>query len=131
MAQLARVGREGWTGYGLTITVAKRDALRANVRLVGELDLASVTILESCLANLLATGSRYVRADLSGLSFVDCAGLGAVLTAHNEFLRARGTLILTGVTAPARRVLELAKLGDILFVAADQAVPVAVAVAVG
>jgi anti-sigma B factor antagonist len=119
MQDLTRAQGEGWVGHGLTITVAKRDALRASLRLVGELDLASMPILQACLENQRATGSRYVRADLSGLSFIDCAGLGALLTAHHEFLAARGTLVIIGANAQARRVMHIAGLEDVLFVAAD------------
>jgi anti-sigma B factor antagonist len=124
-----RAQAEGWAGHGLTITIVKRDPLRANLRLVGELDLASMPILEACLENLLATGSRYVRADLSGLAFLDCAGLGALARAHIEFLRERGTLILTGASVRTRRVMALAQLEDVLFVAAD--LPAAALVPVG
>lgn len=119
MADLFRAQGEGWVGHGLTITIAKRDAMRAGLRIVGELDLASVPILEACLENLLAVGSRYIRADLSGLSFIDCAGLGALLRAHNEFLAARGTLVITGAGPQTRRVMRIAALEDVLFVAAD------------
>lgn len=119
MANVAHIRGEGWVGHGLTITVSKRDELRAGLRLVGELDLASVPILEACLQNLLATGGRYVRVDLSGLSFVDCAGLGGLVDAHHAFLQARGTLIVTGTGAHVRRVMGLAGLLDVLFVAAE------------
>jgi anti-sigma B factor antagonist len=119
MAPLTSVNGEGWAGHGLTITIAKRDAQRASLRLVGELDLASVPILDACLRNLLATGSRYVRADLSGLSFLDCTGLGVLVEAHQDFLGVRGTLILTGAGPQVRRVMSIAGVDDVLFVAAD------------
>jgi len=119
MAQLSEPQGEGWVGHGLTITITKRDSLRAGLRLVGELDLASVTLLEACLDNLRATGSRYLRVDLSGLAFVDCAGLGGLLDAHHAFLRVRGTMVITGANATVRRVMELAGVHDVLFVAAD------------
>lgn len=119
MAHLTEAHGEGWVGHGLTITISKRDALRAGVRLVGELDLASVALLEACLENLRATGSRYIRVDLSALAFVDCAGLGGLLEAHHAFLRVRGTMVITGVNANVRRVMGLANVYDVLFVAAE------------
>lgn len=120
MASTSHVRDEGWIGHGLTITVSKRDELRAGVRLVGELDLASVPILTACLENLAALGARYVRADLSGLSFIDCAGLGALLEAHFEFLRIRGTLIITGTGPTARRLMRITGLDEVLLVAAPR-----------
>jgi anti-anti-sigma factor len=129
MAHPIRSHGEGWFGHGLTITIAKRDQARAGVRLVGELDLASVPILEACLENLLAVGTRYIRADVSGLSFIDCAGLGALLAAHHAFLQDRGTLVITGASGQTRRLMRIAGLDDVLFIAADAPQLAAISVA--
>jgi hypothetical protein len=42
-----------WSGFGLTLTVTKSDSLRANVRLAGDLDLASAQILAAALEHEL------------------------------------------------------------------------------
>jgi anti-sigma B factor antagonist len=117
-----------WTGFGLTLTVTKSDAMRANVRLVGDLDLASAKLLTAALEHEVDLGRRYLRLDLSGLGFLDTAGLQALLDAHWMLLGRRGTLILLGLTRHARRLMDLTGTSDVLLIAADQftvAVPVA------
>jgi anti-sigma B factor antagonist len=117
-----------WEGYGLTLTVTKSDALRANVRLAGDLDLASACVLSAALEHELDTGRRYVRLDLSGLGFVDSTGIEALIEAHWMFLNRRGTLILLGLTRSARRLFALTGVDSVLLIAADHVqvtVPVA------
>lgn len=115
-----------WTGFGFTLTVTKSDAMRANVRLAGDLDLASARVLTAALEHEVDLGRRYVRLDLSGLGFVDSAGIQALLEAHWLFLRRRGTLILLGLNRQARRLVEITGTDAILLIAADQ-VQIAVA----
>jgi anti-anti-sigma factor len=116
-----------WDGFGLTITISKRDALRASADLLGDIDLASAPILQACLQCEVAEGRRYLQLDLSAVTFVDCAGLNVILAAHHDLLARRGTLILTGASARARRLVRLAQLDRVLFIAAEIAVPVTVA----
>ena len=114
-----------WTGFGLTLTVTKSDSMRANVRVVGDLDLASARLLTAALEHEVDRGHRYVRLDLSGLGFLDSAGMQALLDAHWLFLRRRGTLILLGMTRQARRLAEITRTDQILLIAADQFRPTA------
>lgn len=116
-----------WTGLGLTLTVTKSDAMRANVRLAGDLDLASAAILTAALEHELASGRRFVRLDLSGVGFLDSTGLKALLDAHWMFLAKRGTLILLGLGKQARRLAALTHTDEILLIAEHVAVSVPVA----
>jgi anti-anti-sigma factor len=107
-----------WSGFGLTLTVTKSDDFRANVRLAGDLDLASARLLCAALEHELDSGRRYLRLDLSGLSFIDSAGVAALVDALWAFLERRGTVIILGISARARLLLELTATDSILFVAA-------------
>jgi anti-sigma B factor antagonist len=110
-----------WAGFGLTLTVTKSDALRANVRLAGDLDLASARLLTAALEHEIDSGRRYLRLDLSGVGFLDSAGVEALVAAHWMFLERRGTLILLGLTRTARRLVELTGTDRILLIAAENA----------
>lgn len=102
--------------------------MRANVRLVGDLDLASSKLLTAALEHELASGRRFVRLDLSGLGFLDSAGLRALLDAHWMFLSKRGTLILLGLNRHARRLAAITHTDEVLLIAAEHvqaALPVA------
>ena len=114
-----------WEGFGLTLTVTKSDELRANVRLAGDLDVASARLLAAALEHELAAGRRYLRLDLSGLSFLDTAGVTALADMHWAFLGRRGTIIIVGIRPRARRLLALTGMDEVLLVAADLARPVA------
>lgn len=110
-----------WSGFGLTVTVTKCDATRANLRLAGDLDAASTPLLGACLEYHLDTGRQFVRADMSGLAFVDTSGLEVIAEAHQSFLDRRGTLILTGLNARTRRLVRIVGLDTVLLIAADTA----------
>ena len=81
------------------------------VRLVGELDVARADWVLDLLAGL---DRAIVTVDLSGLSFIDAAGLGTFVRAR-QLLAARGQLLeLIGAPAPVRRVFRLAGLEALL-----------------
>lgn len=101
----------------LEIITVPIDATRSTVQVHGELDLAGADALAAALDDELTQGHRFTRLDLSRLVFIDCAGLGAILGAHNRFLAARGTLILTGVGPRLTRLLDITQLQDALFIA--------------
>jgi anti-sigma B factor antagonist len=71
------------------------------------LDLHSAPQVETCLAELLEAGARSVVVDLMGVSFMDSAGLGVLLSA-SKTLRARaGELVLAADDRRILRVLEI------------------------
>jgi anti-sigma B factor antagonist len=110
-----------WSGFGLTVTVTKCDGTRASLRLAGELDAASAPLLGACLEYHRDMGRQFVRADLSGLSFVDTPGLEVLTEAHQSFADRHGTLILTGLSARTRRLVHIVGLDTLLLIAADNA----------
>jgi len=110
----ARGGGIRRTGL-LDITTTATDGLRAELAVHGELDMATVGLLIHALCDQLRAGRRFVRLDMSGLSFLGGRGLAALVTAHNAFLAKRGMLTLSGVTAPAQRLLTLTHLDEVLF----------------
>lgn len=55
---------------------------RTHVRLHGEFDIAAVPLLEQECRRIEEWGSRVVYLDLEGLTFIDAAGLEAILSAQ-------------------------------------------------
>ena len=79
----------------------------AVVALSGELDAHTVGRLRALLAEQLLAGPGNLVIDLSGLTFIDSAGL-AVLIATDKGLRRAGTrMVLSGPRAPVSKVLSL------------------------
>jgi anti-anti-sigma factor len=85
----------------------------ATIRIAGELDLAAGDlVLEAVAVALVATtrptgGEAEVQLDLSGVSFIDCAGLSALLRAQRSAAARGCTLHVGGMSAAVRRLLEL------------------------
>jgi anti-anti-sigma factor len=104
------------TGWVEIVTVAAEPP-QASVQLHGDVDLASAAQVTSALTDQLTTGHRFVRLDLSPVTFMDCAGLTALVQAHNRFLSVGGTLVLTGVGHRIARLLRLTRLDEALLVA--------------
>jgi anti-anti-sigma factor len=102
--------------HDFEVQVRCTDVTHATLRLQGDLDLAAADLFAAVIRHHLATGHRYVRLDLSGLSFVDCTGLRALLTAHHELLARGGRLSLANVGPRTARLLRLTLLDAVLYV---------------
>jgi anti-anti-sigma factor len=81
------------------------------VALVGELDMAATFKLESDLERRLAAGDvRRLVLDLERLTFIDSAGLGALLAIRERTQDLGIEMALTNISAPVRRILDLSGL---------------------
>lgn len=100
----------------MAVDTVRFDAARANITVVGDLDLATAAPLWAVLQGHLAAGRRFVRLDMSGVTFLDATALSGITRAHQDFLAARGTLVITGVRTRVARVLRLTGLDEVLFV---------------
>ncbi|MFD1934824.1 STAS domain-containing protein [Nonomuraea mangrovi] len=84
----------------------------AVVRLEGDLDKLTASVLDERLSHLLAEGVHTFVVDASGLEFCDSSGLW-VLIEHLRHVRERGgSLRLTGVHGVLRRVLDITGLNS-------------------
>ncbi len=92
----------------LTIDVDDRDDT-VELRAAGEVDLLSVQLLRTALDTWLHLGVHTVVADLRAVSFVDCAGVGALVEARRLAHR-RGVAL---EILPGRAVARLAALLDL------------------
>jgi anti-anti-sigma factor len=73
---------------------------------VGELDLATAPILERVLETLVADPPA-IELDLSGITFVDCAGLRPIREALQRASHSLTRVRVSGARPMVRRVLEL------------------------
>lgn len=79
----------------------------AHIRAVGELDVATVPILEAELAALRDAGFQNWILDLSSLEFLDSSGLHCILDYHVESQRDGFSLALISGPAAVKRIFEL------------------------
>ena len=94
---------------GFTVAV-RRVAGRVLVELRGELDAGTASTLADHLAPLAGSGLD-LEVDLRHLTFLDCAGVSAILRCADE-LGGQGDLVLRSPSASTARLLALLDLGQ-------------------
>ncbi|OLR94695.1 hypothetical protein BJP25_10270 [Actinokineospora bangkokensis] len=88
------------------------------VAVTGEVDLATAPQLEQELADALATpGATGVRVDLSGVEFMDSAGLRVLVAALKSAEDAGLTLTLAAPHERVRRIIEITGLSEVFGLA--------------
>ncbi|MEV8099492.1 STAS domain-containing protein [Kitasatospora sp. NPDC085879] len=100
------------------------DTAPATVTARGDIDLATAPRLRRVLARALKA-HRDVVLDLSEVTFVDRAGLGALVEARNLAGRRGGRLVLWGAGPRVVRLIRLTGLGGYLAVERGPAVDAA------
>jgi anti-sigma B factor antagonist len=81
------------------------------VRLVGELDLAAAPALRVQLVTAVAS-ARDVVVSTAGVTFLDCACVGALNAARLQAAERGGRLCLADLTRPVVRLLALTNLAE-------------------
>lgn len=84
------------------------------LRVRGELDMASAPELAVALDALLAADHRVVVLELADLSFLDCAGMRPIRAALGALQKGGGTLVIRHPQPLVERALRIAGLGDAL-----------------
>jgi anti-sigma B factor antagonist len=82
----------------------------AIVAVAGEVDLATVGELRSILSQVISPARQEVVVDLAAVEFIDASGVGALVGAAAEASRVGVRFRLQAPSAPAERVLNLARL---------------------
>lgn len=80
----------------------------------GRLDLLTAAQLKLRLTEEIAAGGRRLVVDLSGVSFIDSSGLGAIIGGLKAARLAGGDLRIAGANKQARVILELTTLDRVL-----------------
>ncbi|HKG48952.1 MAG TPA: STAS domain-containing protein [Actinomycetales bacterium] len=78
-----------------------------------DLDLATAPRAMDYLCGLVRPGSRVVI-DMSAVSFLDCAGLSAILAAHRRAALGGGWVRLASLQKGPRRVIEVTRTTKLL-----------------
>lgn len=73
--------------------------------------------IKTRLALMSSEGERYIIFDLSQVTFVDSAGLSAILVGHRLCNNADGLLILAAPNENVKRLLDISQLTDVLNIA--------------
>jgi anti-sigma B factor antagonist len=98
-------------GSDLLIEVS-RNGDRVVVRLEGELDLASVPMLESEMENATLDDPATVVLDLSGLEFIDSTGLRAILSLDKHSEERGQTFALVRGSQQVQRLMNMTRVDE-------------------
>jgi len=100
--------------FAVSVTAVASE--RSVMRLRGELDLASAPALAGIVEEQAVAGRRFLELELSGVTFCDAAGLGALAAAHVRLKNAGGRLVLRRPSRCLRRLLQLTHLDEVLLI---------------
>jgi anti-anti-sigma factor len=93
---------------GCEVRVSVEDDGTVVLRVVGELDLATITVLRDALRSLPDIGQQRVVLDVTELEFMSAAGIRVALEAQRRLAERGGQLVLRGPSALLMRVLSAA-----------------------
>jgi len=86
------------------------------VVLGGEVDLQHSPRLRKVLMELMAL-RRAVVVDMAAVAYIDSSGIASLVEAYQTARRQAGRFTLAAVSAPAMRVLRLARLDQVFAIA--------------
>ena len=93
---------------------AVSNASSASVVLDGEIDIATAPAIRRFLLAAISGGNVHLAVDMSGITFIDAAGIGVLVAAANRARRAGGGLSQLAPSRQVRRVLDVLHLDAIL-----------------
>ena len=108
-------------GLAITTTVSREPADGTQVKgssavsvLVGRFDAVEAPLVREELSRIIDAGTRTVVVDLSAVSFIDSAGLAALVRARRDTQRSGGDIILISPSEySALRVFRLTQFDDV------------------
>lgn len=90
--------------------------------LVGRITLGEpARSLRAYFTEMSTDGHKSVLLDLSGVSFVDSSGLGALVSGYNSMKKRGGSVALVAVPGRIRELLELSRLTSVFPIYASEA----------
>lgn len=90
------------------------DRAERRITVRGEFDLAGVPALADVMALQIALDPGDTTIDLSGVSFIDAAGMGCLVGFANQLAEYGSKVSLMGASARLRRVFDIVQLGGLL-----------------
>jgi len=98
----------------LGLRVEIRLGVPAVAEVSGDLDIATAPWLREALLLAIQRYGPAISVDLQGVTFLDCAGVNALLAAERRARLEGGKVQVTRSSAPAWRVITLLGLQDLL-----------------
>ena len=107
----------------LGLRVEIRPGVPAVAEVSGDIDIATAPWLRETLLLAIQRYGPAIDVDLHGVTFLDCAGVNALLATARRARLEGGQVRVTRLSAPARRVISLLGLQDHYELARDHRRP--------
>ncbi len=104
------------SNLNITTETFKRAAL---VKAAGRIDSSNAAQFDSALKDVLTGGQANIVLGLAEISYMSSAGLRAIVAAHRECAKKKGSLVLAAPSERVSEVLSLAGLDSIFTVYDD------------
>ena len=107
---------EGPKGDALVRVVAREMGEDTTVEVAGEVDMATAPRLREvlALADQAGYGAGRVFIDLSGVTFMDCAGFAPIAEMRERLGEHHGNLVIRNPSRRAKRLLDLLELSHLI-----------------
>jgi anti-sigma B factor antagonist len=86
----------------------------------GEIDLATVGVLDAAVTRAVDAGAADLWIDLTAVDFIDSTGLTAIVRAHRALDDGRRRLAVICPAGPARRAFDVSGLGRHIALFSDR-----------
>lgn len=103
----------------LTVAADNRDGVSL-YRLTGSLEIANVAEAKELTAPAFQSESPKILFDLSGIDYIDSAGLGFLIGTLRRANQAKGTVSVCGLSAYLTGVFKIVNLQNILEIFPDE-----------
>jgi len=101
---------------------SRREGSEAGVlSLKGEVDVANAHQVRDAALKLVSEGVRLLVVDLSGIEYMDSAGLGVLVAIHKRLREQGGSLAVAGPQPRVGRLFEITGLSQVFAVREDAA----------
>lgn len=100
-----------------------RDGTTATLRVTGELELVQGDRLEAATQRMIGEVEHFV-VDLSGVTFMDSSGLGALIAINQAVGEAGASVVLRQPTEAVTRILEMTATASAFTIQPTDEVPV-------
>jgi anti-sigma B factor antagonist len=88
----------------------------------GEIDIATAPAIRRFLGAAISGGNVHLAVDMSGVTFIEAAGIGVLAAAANRARAAGGSLSLLAPSRQVHRLLEILHLDPLRPLASDSTV---------
>ena len=83
------------------------------IEVSGEVDLYQTNMIRDKVTELIGENKNKAIVNMSGVSYIDSSGLGALISCRTNMKKAGGDLKLSSLTETVRSVLEITKLSQL------------------